>query len=204
MSGVDDAGHAGAELPTAAPQPAADGSVALDVVITYLEMTARPVKLPPMPVGPKVALVAATAPPVHYFLYLYGTIGRSYAWTDWFEADAAAREAFVADPKVELFTMMLDGWPGGFFMLDTREQGVCDLAYFGLMPEALGRGLGAWLLGEAIESGWDRPGVERLTVNTCTLDHPAALPLYQKLGFRPIGRTQERHRVSAEIAARQG
>jgi hypothetical protein len=30
-----------------------------------------------------------------------------------------------------------------------------------------------------------------VTVQTCTLDHPAALPLYQKLGFSPVGQKKE-------------
>jgi hypothetical protein len=30
-----------------------------------------------------------------------------------------------------------------------------------------------------------------VTVQTCTLDHPAALPLYQKLGFSPVGQSRE-------------
>jgi GNAT superfamily N-acetyltransferase len=164
-----------------------DTAEAVEVTITYLELTHRPHHVPPLPSGPHVALVAAEAPPAHYFLYLYDTVGAEHDWTDWHARPRRELEAFVADPKVEIFTMMLDGWPGGFFVLDTREAGVCDLAYFGLMPEAHGRGLGGWLLGEAVLSGWERPGVEKLTVNTCTLDHPRALPLYQKLGFDPVG-----------------
>jgi hypothetical protein len=34
----------------------------------------------------------------------------------------------------------------------------------------------------------------KMTVNTCTLDHPRALDIYQKLGFRPV-RTEARTRV---------
>ena len=34
--------------------------------------------------------------------------------------------------------------------------------------------------------GWDTNYINKLTVNTCTLDHKAALPLYQKLGFEPV------------------
>ena len=30
---------------------------------------------------------------------------------------------------------------------------------------------------------WDKTNIEKLTVNTCTLDNKYALPLYQKLGF---------------------
>ncbi|TIX52655.1 MAG: GNAT family N-acetyltransferase, partial [Mesorhizobium sp.] len=34
-------------------------------------------------------------------------------------------------------------------------------------------------------------GPRRVTVQTCTLDHPAALPLYQKLGFAPVAQKKE-------------
>jgi GNAT superfamily N-acetyltransferase len=89
-----------------------------------------------------------------------------------------------------LFTLMVDGWPGGFFVLDTRTRGICDLALFGLVPQAMGKGLSAWFLGSAIRIGWDRPDVQRMTVNTNTLDHPRALALYQKMGFVPVRREQ--------------
>ena len=56
------------------------------------------------------------------------------------------------------------------------------------MPEAIGRGLGTYLLQTAVHMAWDRPGVERVTVNTNSLDHPRALPLYQKAGFVPVHR----------------
>jgi len=163
--------------------------------VTFLEMTARPTApIPPMPAGPQLALIGAKTPPVAYFLYLYDAVGAEYEWTDWHDAADDELATFVQDPKVELFTLMVDGWPGGFFMLDTREPGVCDLAYFGLVPHAVGRGLSGWLLGSAIHMGWDRRGVRRMTVNTNTLDHPRALALYQKLGFVPV-RREDRSRL---------
>ena len=174
-------------------------TVETEYVVTYLEMANRPAHVPPLPMGHHVALVAAVSPPTHYFTYLYGTVGRDHAWTDWFERPSAELDAFVGDENVEIFTMMLEGWPGGFFVLDTRTGGICDLAFFGLMPEAHGRGLGAWLLGEAVESAWERPGVEKVTVNTCTLDHPRALPLYQKLGFEPVRRETHRRVLPAHM-----
>lgn len=161
----------------------------VDYVVTYLEMDARPTApIPPMPVGPSLALIKAEAPPADYFLYLYGQVGAAYEWTDWFRKERSEVEAFVSDPRTELFTLMLDGWPGGFFMLDTRKAGVCDLAYFGLVPQAVGRGLGYWLLATAVHTGWDRPGVTKMTVNTNTLDHPRAIGLYQRVGFVPVRR----------------
>lgn len=167
----------------------------IDYQVTHLEMTAPPSgPLPPLPVGAETALIAAKRPPAGYFLYLYRAVGAPWEWTDWLDRTEAEVEAFVHDPEVRLYTLIVDGWPGGFFVLDTREAEVCDLAYFGLVPQATGRGFGPWLLGTAIRMGWQRPGVSRLTVNTCTLDHPAALGLYQRLGFTPVAR-ESRSRV---------
>ena len=78
-----------------------------------------------------------------------------------------------------------NGVPAGFAELDCRSLPVVELAYFGLMPEFIGKGLGGHLLAGAIENAW-RHEPDKLTVNTNTLDHPKALPLYQRLGFQPV------------------
>lgn len=164
--------------------------------ITYLEMTTQPTMSAPILPG-DVRLERAIDPPVWYFLGLYDAVGRDYEWQDRFEQaedDPAALQAFVRDPDVVIWTALKHGWPHGFFMLDWREPGTCDLAYFGLVPQAVGGGLGRTLLETAIFTGWERAGVTKMTVNTCTLDHPRALGLYQKLGFTPV-RREERSRV---------
>lgn len=164
--------------------------------ITYLEMTQRPGFGLPQLDG-DIRLERAIDPPVWYFLSLYDAVGREYEWQDRFdqaEKDPATLQAFVRDPDVVIWTAIRNGWPAGFFMLDWREAGICDLAYFGLVPQAVGTGLGRPLLQTAIAMGWERTSVKKMTVNTCTLDHPSALPLYQKMGFVPVER-EERSRV---------
>ena len=161
----------------------------IEYVVTFLEMTERPRTPPPSrPANLNTALLQAERPPVDYFLYLYATVGSQYEWTDWLAKPEGELQEFIHTNGVFLYTLMLDGWPGGFFLLDGSESGVCDLAYFGLVPQAIGRGLSRWLLGTAIETGWDLPGTELMTVNTNTLDHPRALPMYQRAGFRPVRR----------------
>ncbi len=158
--------------------------------VTYLEMENRPdLVAPALPEG--IHLERAIDPPVWYFLSLYDAVGREYEWQDRFnqaETDPEALQAFVRDPDVVIWTAMGGGWPRGFFMLDWRETGVCDLAYFGLVPQAVGTGLGRPLLETAIATGWAREGTAKMTVNTCTLDHPRALGLYQRMGFVPVDR----------------
>jgi len=167
----------------------------VDVVVTFLEMTTRPVyPRPHLPAGPAAALIAADSPPLWYFLDLYDAVGRDYDWTDLYDQPEGEITAFLQDPAVTLYTLMRAGWPHGFFVLDGRDPEVCDLSYLGLVPQAIGRGLGGFLLETAVHTAWDRPGVQRVTVNTNSLDHPRALPLYQRAGFAPV-RRETRSRV---------
>lgn len=167
----------------------------LDYTITYLEMTERPGYGPPDPPASSGAmLLRAEAPPVWYFLALYDAVGRDYAWEDVHRREHDDIARWLARDEMALYTLIDRGWPHGFFLLDGPRDGVCDLTYFGLVPQAVGQGLGGWLLRMAILAGWDRPGTRLLTVNTCTLDHPRALDLYQRHGFVPV-RSESRRRV---------
>lgn len=167
----------------------------VECVVTYLAMEERPgFPHPRLPLGPAAALLASEAPPAWYFLSLYDAVGSELEWTDQHERPRSELEAYLRDGNVVLYTFLRAGWPHGFFLLDGREPGVCDIAYFGLVPEALGKGLGTFLLEAAVHTAWDRPGIARVTVNTNSLDHPRALPLYQKAGFVPE-RREIRRRV---------
>lgn len=163
--------------------------------VTYLEMTEAPDNAPPA-LPEDVRLEACKAPPVWFFLALYDAVGWMYEWVDKLAEDRDTLRAFVQHPDVTMYVAYRNGWPAGFFQLDWREAGVCDLSYFGLVPEAIGGGIGGTLLRNAVATGWSRDGVGTMTVNTCTLDHPRALDLYQKVGFRPV-RTEEHTRILA-------
>lgn len=160
----------------------------LDYDVTFLEMRAANFRVPSPPRESGLALIRAESPPRRWFLHLYTSVGADHEWSDWLEAPPEQVDSFICDPDVALFTLLIQGWSGGFFVLDWREAEVCGLAYFGLTPEARGRGLSAWLLSEALRIGWSRSGVRRIKVETCSLDHPRALPLYQRAGFTPVGR----------------
>ncbi|MBM9593144.1 GNAT family N-acetyltransferase [Roseitranquillus sediminis] len=166
-----------------------DAGQEVDYVITWLEMTERPKwPWPQLPSGAPATLLPAARPPVWYFLALYDAVGRDFAWEDMFQRPQDELQAWLAHEDVTLHTLMRDGWPAGFFVLDARAGDVVDLAYFGLVPEVFGRGLGSFLLRTALLTSWSRPGVRAMTVNTCTLDHPRALGLYQRHGFSPVRR----------------
>ena len=157
--------------------------------VTYLEMTERPgFDWPHLPPGSTAALLKAEEPPVGWFLALYDAVGRDYAWEDIHAREHEEIEAWLQLEEVSLYTLLDHGWPQGFFLLERQDGGLVDLAYFGMVPESVGRGLGRWLLRTAILTAWDIPDTRKVTVNTCTLDHPRALALYQKNGFIPVRR----------------
>ena len=85
--------------------------------------------------------------------------------------------------------MSVRGAPAGYFELRRDDEADVEIAYFGLLHQFLGRGLGAHLLTEAVERAW-AIGATRVWLHTCSLDHPAALPNYVKRGFTAY-RTEE-------------
>lgn len=159
------------------------------VVITYLEMTERPSIRRIDPPSMKLALLRANPPTIAFYRYLYDAVGRPWYWTDRKKLDDLALAAIVQDPKVDLYVLYGDGVPAGYAELDRRRETVVDLAYFGIVPEFIGRGLGPFFLASALDIAWSYAPA-RLTVNTCTLDHPKALSMYQRYGFRPYARRE--------------
>ena len=82
----------------------------------------------------------------------------------------------------------------GLLALDFREEGACELAFFGLTAAAIGNGTGRWLMNRAIARAWSREGhsaIRRFWVHTCTLDSPQALGFYIRSGFTPVKRQIE-------------
>lgn len=163
----------------------------LDYTVTWLEMDTRPdFDWPHLPIGSTAALLKADTPPVWWFLTLYDAVGRDYAWEDIHKREHDDIQSWLHADTMSLYTLFDHGWPQGFFMLEGKDDEIVDLAYFGMVPEAIGKGLGSWLLKTAILTAWDRPGTRKLTLNTCTLDHPRALQVYQKAGFKPVRRAE--------------
>ena len=123
--------------------------------------------------------------PVSFFRYLYTEVGRAYHWTDRLGWSEETMRRHLADPAISLWLLNWEGAPAGYFELRKGGDEAVEIAYFGLLPEYLGRGWGKFLLTEAVRTAWSlRPA--KVWLHTCTLDHPAALPNYLRRGFRPV------------------
>ena len=124
--------------------------------------------------------------------FLYELVGGPWQWTDklgWSDEqwrDYAERDA------LRPWAAWVDGAPAGYFELEKRADGSVELAYFGLAEKFIGRGFGGVFLSRALDEAW-RWGASRVTVNTCSLDHPLALDNYLRRGFRLVRTEVKRH-----------
>lgn len=162
------------------------------VVQTSLEMRSAEHLRPAAP--PRTAARLVEVDPADHVtnLRLYRAVGADYGWTDrlgwaddlwvrWCERVVTWRLLAGADEEA------------GFFELGCEPRGTVEILIFGLLPAFHGRGLGGWLLTEAIRRAWELhpDGTRRVWVHTRTLDAPGALPNYEARGLRVFDRLVE-------------
>lgn len=155
----------------------------LAAIVTHLEMRGPP---PPRPVpdAPGVTL-AREAVALAPFRDLFARVGTPWLWSGALEREDGEVASWLADPAVETRVLRRDGEALGFVQLDFRQPRACEIAYFGLVPEAAGAGLGRRMMDAAIARAF-AGGPLRLHVHTCTLDDPRALAFYRRSGFAPV------------------
>jgi GNAT superfamily N-acetyltransferase len=119
------------------------------------------------------------------YRHCYRTVGAAYRWRDrWDWSDERIR-AHLADPAITLHVAWRGDALAGFYELRrVAEDDSVEVAYFGLAPGELGRGLGKHLLSCAVRDAWALDAA-RVWLHTCTLDHAHALPNYRARGFAP-------------------
>lgn len=159
--------------------------------ITELAMSVPPARREPMPLGVKAALMRVTEMTPAFAAFLYEQVGKPHHWFVRRDMGEAASQALIDAGKREFWVLHVGGAPAGFFELDlSGKPESVEIVLLGLMPRYHGRGLGRFLASEAIFAAFEhRP--KWVNIETNTLDHPRALPLYQKLGFHPVGARTE-------------
>ncbi len=154
-----------------------------DVTTYYLEMTV-PGDLRPKRSDRADVVVGRVGPPMPELnRFFYTAVGGDWYWTERLPWTYRQWQAYLGRPELETWVLSVAGVPAGYFELEAQPGGDMEVAYFGLLPAFVGRGLGGHLLTVAVERGWAR-GARRVWLHTCTLDHPQALANYRARGFR--------------------
>ncbi|GGO52902.1 Acetyltransferase (GNAT) domain-containing protein [Roseovarius pacificus] len=157
-------------------------------VVTHLEMSGQAAQRPEADLP--LDLVRVTAPDPDWYLDLFRKVGAPWLWFGRLVMDRGELRAILSDERVHVYVVRDGTEEVGLLELDFRQHDDCELAYFGLVPQAVGGGAGRWLMNRAIRLAWAE-GIARFHVHTCTLDHPAALEFYRRSGFTPYAREIE-------------
>jgi GNAT superfamily N-acetyltransferase len=169
--------------------PAPPGYTLVPVRTTYLEMLSNLLPEPPAPPS-GCAVERWDRPDVSEYRSLFSAVGDKWGWTGRLILEDKELARIITDRGVEIHRLRCATRVAGFVELDRRASAQTEIAYFGLLPEFIGRGLGGFLLNWAIHRAWDgRP--QRVWLHTCEYDHPSALAVYLKAGFRVCAKKTE-------------
>ena len=149
---------------------------------TYLQMFS-PVEIEIAVARPDLRVSRVARPSVDFYRRLYRGVGSGFHWVDRLVLPDQELQAIIHDDRVDVFVLTVAEELAGYSELDRRKADEIELAYFGLFPAAIGKGLGKYLLNWTLRAAWSHQP-RRVWVHTCDLDHPAALPNYLKAGFQ--------------------
>lgn len=149
--------------------------------VTYLEQR-EPAMAPALYWGSERVSLERLTPAA--YLTLYRRVGGPLRWDQRLSLPPRDLETLLGGDALHIYVLRdLGNDALGFCEFDRSEFPQIELKNFGLVPEAQGRGLGPWLLATALQDEW-RSTPERIWLHTDTWDHPAAVQVYQKAGFR--------------------
>ncbi|MBV2354280.1 GNAT family N-acetyltransferase [Streptomyces sp. J2-1] len=157
-----------------------------------LEQTARTDLLPAVAPDEDVPVVRAEVPSPEFSRFLYASVGGDIRWTDRLGWSHARWREYLERPGVETWVAYERGTPAGYAELDPQDEGVVEIAYFGLLPAFRGRHIGGHLLAYGAARAWDlaerwpdhRPPTKRVWLHTCSKDGVYAKDNYLRRGFR--------------------
>jgi GNAT superfamily N-acetyltransferase len=170
----------------------------VDQTITYLEMTSPDELIPGRPPPQPLRLERVEAASADRFRSAVLRIGEPHSWTTPSGRSEDRWRERLARPDVLAWIARVDDEVAGAIELELQPQGEVEITMFGLVPEMVGHGFGGHLLTLATQLAWearlpDDPPNRRVWLHTSSLDHPHAIPNYERRGFR-VFRSERRPR----------
>lgn len=163
----------------------------VSVTTTSLHLPTRAHFRPALIERPDLLVLELEAPSVPYYRFLYDAVGRDCVWIDrllWTDEQFAD---YLARPTTTVLVLYDRGAPAGYIDLDASAPGEStEIAYFGLVPAARGRGFGKHLLSAGVQRAF-ADGAARVWLHTCSLDGPHAIANYTARGFIPYKTTTQ-------------
>ena len=113
--------------------------------------------------------------------FFYKQIGKKHEWIDRLIWQDKNWMDYISDKNLKTFILQNKNDLVGYFELIFNGND-CEIAYFGILEEYIGKGYGGFLLSEALRIGFKNS--KRIWVHTCSLDHPNAIENYKSRGMK--------------------
>lgn len=156
-----------------------------EVTVTYLEQTTPPRAHAAARPARHVAIMRCEKPPVSFYRFIYNAVGADHKWVSRRYLGDEDLGALIHADNAVIYLLYVDGWPAGFAELDITNAKRPAIKFFGLVAETRHQGIGRWFFHEILGLVWaDRPDAVR--IDTCSMDDPSALRMYQRAGFNVI------------------
>lgn len=162
----------------------------LQTIVTHLAMES-PLRAPAaQPVWPRgVGFVQEPDISLADYRALYDLVGRKWHWVNRRNLSDRQLAALIHHPATEIFVLRRDDVAIGYVEMNYKLFPQVEIVFVGLVEDEIGQGLGRMMVDAALNSIKAR-APRRVIIQTCTLDHPAALKLYQSVGFAAYNRKQ--------------
>lgn len=155
----------------------------VEVTVWYLEML-EPGQLKFAPPGDyPLRIEQAKLPSPEFSRFLYTSVGGNWYWLNRLNWSYRQWLDYLDRPEVETWVAYIEGTPAGYIELEAQPDDQVEIAYFGLLPQFIGKRLGGHLLSVGVQRAWAM-GAKRVWVHTCNLDGERALANYQARGFQ--------------------
>jgi GNAT superfamily N-acetyltransferase len=156
--------------------------------VNYLELTRTPAAIPEHLGNERVGLETLG---LEEYLDLYRRVGEPLRWDQRLNMPREELAALLQAERTHIYVLRdAAGNAHGLCEFDRGQLPEIELKNFGLVPQAQGRRLGTWLLRTALHGEWRAwPGgpmgqPSRIWLHTDEWDHPAAVTVYERAGFR--------------------
>lgn len=132
----------------------------------------------------KLEVILEKEPTVDFCKSLYKEVGRDFFWRDrlkWSDQDWLN---YISNDFFKLYILKQNNELAGYYELlyDPKIPSM-EIPYFGIFKEFFGKGIGGYLLTDAILTSFNEK-INKVWVHTCTLDHANALKNYLARGMK--------------------
>jgi len=116
--------------------------------------------------------------------FFYKEVGKEFFWKDRLRWSDQEWLSYINNEFFKLYILKYNNKLAGYYeLLYDLKTFSMEIPYFGIFKEFYGKGIGGYLLTDAILNSFNHK-VDKVWVHTCTLDHPNALKNYLARGMK--------------------